>query len=469
MALPRWEHVIGYEEGDPAVVDRLACGYPRFVFHPRVRELMALAGERCGGPGVSAFVFPSRRAAAACARYVQAKGGTGPTIADLGTAGAVAVLVADGWAASAKAFWQHSGLIVSSRRAAAALDGRPDRPRRAAEARRLLRERLATLYGAAPGDVFLFPSGMAAIHAAHAASRRLRPEGAHVQLEFPYLDTLKVQREFGDGAVLVTGETGGPPSAGTNGRGLAAIMTETPSNPLLRTADIPAAAAFARGRGGLLIVDDTIATPVNVDVTPWADLIAASLTKAFCGNGDVMAGALVVNPRSPRHAEVKAAIGSQHEDLLWGEDAVVLEERSRDFARRVRRANDTAGRLVAFLRGHPAVEAVYYPDDDPAGTFERIRRPDGGRGGLFSLLLADAGRTTPRFYDALEVTKGPSLGTDFTLACPYTLIAHYRELEWAEGHGVSRWLVRISVGLERPDDLLARFGRALAAAAPAAA
>jgi cystathionine gamma-synthase len=64
-------------------------------------------------------------------------------------------------------------------------------------------------------------------------------------------------------------------------------------------------------------------------------------------------------------------------------------------------------------------------------------------------------------YDALRVTKGPSLGTDFTLACPYTLLAHYDELPWVESLGVSRWLLRVSTGLEPTSDLLARFEEAL--------
>jgi cystathionine gamma-synthase len=55
------------------------------------------------------------------------------------------------------------------------------------------------------------------------------------------------------------------------------------------------------------------------------------------------------------------------------------------------------------------------------------------------------------FFDALNVFKGPSLGTNFTLACPYTLLAHYTELDWAEGFGVDRRLVRVSVGLEHVD------------------
>ena len=141
--------------------------------------------------------------------------------------------------------------------------------------------------------------------------------------------------------------------------------------------------------------------------------------------------------------------------------AVVLEERSRNFAERVARMSHTARRLVQFLRDQPSVEAVFYPDHDPEGTYESIRLEKGEWGFLFSVLLKDASRTTPILYDSLRVTKGPSLGMDFTLACPYTVIAHYRELDWAEQHGVSRWLIRVSVGLEDADDLITRFQQAI--------
>lgn len=70
---------------------------------------------------------------------------------------------------------------------------------------------------------------------------------------------------------------------------------------------------------------------------------------------------------------------------------------------------------------------------------------------------------SPRVFDALRVCKGPSLGTVFTLACPFTLLAHYTELDWAETCGVPRHLIRLSVGLEEPEELWSRIDAALKA------
>jgi len=90
-----------------------------------------------------------------------------------------------------------------------------------------------------------------------------------------------------------------------------------------------------------------------------------------------------------------------------------------------------------------------------------VRRPDGGWGSLITFLPRHAATSSPRIYDRLAVCKGPSLGTIFTLACPFTLLAHYTELDWAESCGVSRHLIRISVGLEDPDALWRRLDAAL--------
>lgn len=72
-------------------------------------------------------------------------------------------------------------------------------------------------------------------------------------------------------------------------------------------------------------------------------------------------------------------------------------------------------------------------------------------GHVMSILVSDPAMNAPLLYDALEVLKGPSLGTNFTLCCPYTLIAHYHELDQVElqtGGAVSRWLLRVSVGCD---------------------
>jgi cystathionine gamma-synthase len=100
------------------------------------------------------------------------------------------------------------------------------------------------------------------------------------------------------------------------------------------------------------------------------------------------------------------------------------------------------------------VKELYYPKYTTPELYNEFG--SGGYGGLFSIVLQTKEQAR-LFFDELGVYKGPSLGTNFTLACPYTLIAHYTELDWAESFGVSPHLIRISVGLEDLDWLLNEF------------
>jgi cystathionine gamma-synthase len=240
-----------------------------------------------------------------------------------------------------------------------------------------------------------------------------------------------------------------------------AVFCEIPCNPLLRTVDLPEVSRLCRAAGVPLIVDDTIGTVHNVDVYPYADLVTTSLTKTISGVGDVMAGAVWVAEGSPYREELRQFFARDRGAPLFGEDAEVLLKNSEDFPARMRRINANAEALVSALAKRPEIERLYYPTRETPPLYERLRRPEGGYGGLFSMTLRGGEVAARRFYDALRVSKGPSLGTDFTLVCPYTLLAHYEELEWAASCGVRRDLIRVSVGTEPAEDLIERFVLAL--------
>jgi len=458
VALPRWQDVVGYEEKKPEVMTRLQGGYPRFVVHPLVREL---AG-RLGGEA-PCLPFPSARTAEQCAQFIRRRSGQPATVSQQGNL--FAVTTSPAGADELKAFWQHTGLIVSSRQAQAALAGQAE-PADSDAVRRRLRQRLAQFYGCAEDDVFLTPTGMAAQWAALQAVLARRPGQPTAQLGFPYVDTLKLQQKLGPGATLLhdlarlvedlEGLLGRQP--------LAACFAEIPGNPLLGSADLRRVTPLLRRRGVPLVADDVVATPVNVDLRPFADLIATSLTKYIAGTCDVMGGAVICNPASPFYRELRDLLRAQHEELLWGGDAAVIEQRIADFPNRMQRHNANGLFIAERLRAHPAIERVWYPQWEFAEVYEAVRRPDGGWGGLVTFLPKNAPVTAPRIYDRLELCKGPSLGTVFTLACPFTLLAHYTELDWAESCGVPRHLIRLSIGLEDPQELWERLAKALGSA-----
>jgi cystathionine gamma-synthase len=458
VALPRWQDVVGYEEKRPEVLDRLQGGYPRFVIHPLVREL----ARRIAGDDRPCLPLPSARAATWGAEFIACQSGAATTVIPHGEIHALATTPAGEGAL--RAFWQHTGLIVSTRQAEAILGGHARSPADEATAmERALRARLAALYQCAEDDVFLAPTGMAAQFAALRAVTARAPGRATAQLGFPYVDTLKLQEKLGGGATLLHNLA----TIADDLRELvrtsppAACFCELPGNPLLGSADVRRITPILRAQRIPLVADDVVATPVNVDLGPHADLIATSLTKYFAGTCDVMGGALICNPQSPLHAELKSLVRAQHEDLLWPGDAAVLEQRLHSFPHRMQRHNANGLLIAERLRAHPAVERVWYPKWEFADAYEAVRRPLGGWGALVTFLPRAAATEAPRIYDRLAVCKGPSLGTTFTLACPFTLLAHYTELDWAEACGVPRHLIRLSVGLEEPEELWRRIATAL--------
>jgi cystathionine gamma-synthase len=455
MALPRWQDVVDYEEKSPELLSHLASGYPRFVIHPLVQEL-----ARPLAKGQPCLPFPSRRVAETCAAFVRRHSGEKAEAAEHG--GLHGVLTTPAGNTALRAFWQHTGLIISSRQAEAMLAGRSGQPEGAATLQPLRRQ-LAGFYDCAEDDVFLTPTGMAAQFAALEVAGRRRPGQATAQLGFPYVDTLKLQQKLGHGGILLHRLDRIETDLGEllQRQPLAACFSEIPGNPLLGSADVRRITPILRAHGVPLVADDVVATPVNVDLGGHADLIATSLTKFVAGTGDVMGGALICNPRSPFHAELKTLARARHEELLWSEDAAVLDRQARGFPERMQRHNQNGLLIAERLRRHPAVERVWYPKWEFSEVYEAVRRPKGGWGSLITFLPKNAEATSPAIYDRLQVCKGPSLGTSFTLACPFTLLAHYTELEWAESCGVSRHLIRISVGLEDPEDLWRRLEVAL--------
>ena len=453
VALPRWRDVVAYEENDPACRDALKTVYPRFGLHPLIRQLTQ-PSEIAGST-----IWPYPTAAAAQAALAHCRRKAPDSRSELIAIASVSCLRSDASATPhAKAFWQHTGLGLSSRQAAIALGQEaPPTSEDGEAARRAIRQRLADIHDVGPDHISLHPSGMAGLHAALTAVQNLRPGRSTLQLGFPYVDVLKQPRVVFHGGDLLQPQDLAEVEAALDQLEPAAVIVELPSNPLLRCVDLPAVSAMARARGIPVIADDTIGTGINLNALPYADLIFTSLTKSFAGRGDVMAGSLLVSPQSPWARTLLTACTTVAG--LGDADAIALEEASRDVKERAPKLDAHALLLAERLETHPAVERVLHPKDCP--NFRALMRSGAGYGCLLSFELKQGRQQAQLVYDALRVSKGPSLGTNFTLACPYTQLAHYDELAWAERCGVAADLLRVSVGLEDPDELWMRFQQAL--------
>lgn len=319
------------------------------------------------------------------------------------------------------------------------------------------------------GDIHLFSCGMNAIFNAHRALLAARGSMKSVNFGFPYVDTLKILEKFGPGCHFY-GFGSSTDLEELNhklegGEKVLALFCEFPGNPLLTCPDLVRIRSLADKYDFAVVVDETIGNFVNVNVLPYADMVVSSLTKIFSGDCNVTGGSLILNPTGRFYGALKQAMDSQWEEgNYWPEDIIFMERNSRDFVSRQKRINTNAEAICEVLLASPLVQKVYYPrHNESRPNYEMCKLPDGGYGGLLSVTFKHREQAIA-FFDALETAKGPSLGTNFTLTSPYTLLAHYQELEWARGYGVDPDLVRISVGLEEPSHLTSIFRSALDAA-----
>ncbi len=447
VCLPTWADVIGYEEKDPRVIDRMKCGYPRFFLNPMIEEVRR---ELSPEAGIEVLPFSDEKAAWEGAKL------TGGTAREQD--GIWAAYFPEGALPVARAYWQHAGRILSSRAAEDWLASRKTAPPNPS-LEKDLRERLAGWSGAAAETITLHPSGMAAIYAAFQAVTARRPGQRTVMFGFPYTDTLKILQKYGSGVEFFTrGDKADLQRLEEllEQEEVAGIFCEVPSNPLLQTPDLPLLAKMAHRHGVPVVVDDTIGTSFNVDILPHADLVATSLTKAISGEGDVMAGALTFCSQLPGLEPTNPLPGG-----IYSRDLEVLEKNSRDFPERISACNKNALALARFLDAHPAVEAVWHPGLEPSPTYEALRKPHGGYGAVLSFLPKNARDNTPKVFERLAVSRGISLGTPYTLVSPYVQLAHYHELDWARSCGIDPCLLRVAVGTENQDDLIGRFKSAL--------
>lgn len=235
------------------------------------------------------------------------------------------------------------------------------------------------------------------------------------------------------------------------------IWVETPCNPTWDVIDIAAAADVAHAQGARLVVDSTVATPVLTRPLDFgADLVMHSATKYLNGHGDVVAGALVARKADDFWTRIRAV--RAHGGAIPGSfEAWLLLRGMRTLFLRVRRASETALRIAEHCLGHPALDAVLYPGlPDHPGHETARRQMQGGFGGMLSLRLREGEAAALRAAGRCRVfIRATSLGG------VESLIEHRYSIEGPDSP-VPADLLRLSIGLEAADDLLADLDQALA-------
>lgn len=239
------------------------------------------------------------------------------------------------------------------------------------------------------------------------------------------------------------------------------ILAESPSNPIMALTDLLAVASLGKSRGITTLIDNTFATPINQRPLDLGfDLVFHSATKYFGGHSDLIAG--VVMGRKDAITQVwntHVILGT----VLGPFDAWLVLRGLRTLSLRVHRHNENAMALAQFLEGHRGVKAVYYPGLKSHPQHELARRQMSGFGGMLSFELKGGYEAAARVLSRLRLaSRAASLGGVETLALhAATNFLHYMTLEEAARIGIAPGLLRISVGLEGRDDLIADFEQAL--------
>jgi len=243
------------------------------------------------------------------------------------------------------------------------------------------------------------------------------------------------------------------------------IVMESISNPLLRVGEIDKIAAIANEAGAALVVDNTFATPLLVrPLELGAHFSVHSVTKYLAGHGDVLGGVVLTNKP---HADSLRALGRTIGPVLGPFESYLTMRGIKTFPLRMERQCANACRVASWLAAHPRVERVYFTGDPQHPDEAAIRRlfPAGLYGAMVSFEIRDAGREEVfRFMDGLQmIVRATSLGDVHTMML-YPVMSSHRELspKHRQRMGIRDSLVRLSVGIEAPEDIIADLERALA-------
>jgi cystathionine gamma-synthase len=320
-------------------------------------------------------------------------------------------------------------------------------------ARDALEECLATLEGGSAAA--LFASGSAATAAVFQA---LRPGDHVIAPHDAYYGTARLLREtfaaWGLAATFVD-MTDAPAVQAALRAETRLVWIETPSNPLLKITDVQGIADLAHAAGALCACDSTAATPVaQQPLALGADLVVHATTKYLGGHADLLGGAVVARTAGGLFDEIRriqisgGAVPSPFDCWLLRRSLATLPYR-------VRAHSENAGQVARFLRSHSAVEVVHYPGLPDHPSHALAARQMTHFGGLLSFqLCGDAADALAAAAQVRVFTRATSFGS------VESLIEHRASIE-GPGTRVPPNLLRLSIGLEHPFDLIADLDQAL--------
>lgn len=239
------------------------------------------------------------------------------------------------------------------------------------------------------------------------------------------------------------------------------IFIETPTNPMMKVADIAAISTLAKSVGALTIVDNTFLTPYfQKPLTLGADAVVHSATKYICGHNDVIAGIVAVNTQElADHMRLQL---KSHGNGLAPLDSWLLLRGLKTLQLRMDRHNENAMKVATWLRTQPKVTKVFYVGFEDHPQYAITKRQTTGFGGMISFNV-DSFATVERLLQNVDMIMfAESLGgTETLITYPRTQTHESLKEETRQKLGITETFLRISIGLEHPDDIIADLDQAL--------
>lgn len=244
-------------------------------------------------------------------------------------------------------------------------------------------------------------------------------------------------------------------------RGCKLLYLETPTNPTIKVVDIARLSSAAHRVGALVVVDNTLATPMNQQpLELGADLVVHSATKFLGGHADALGG-IVCGPKHliDRIYHFREINGACLEPM----SAYLLLRGMKTLHLRMRQQNASALQIARFLASHPRVAKVFYPGLETHEGHEIARRQMSGFGGVLSFALQGGFDAVKAFLPRLRYANlAANLGAVETVAGPPATTSHVEStIEERAASGIPEALIRYSAGIEDPEDLIADLGHAL--------
>jgi len=469
VSMPSMDDVIGYEKQDPKTLAKIKSAYPRFVLHPYLKILANYIKQKYQiSDKYEVVVLSSQKAVKLLSDkyYIHNKIDIDEPF------GVILVQKETCQLQKVLTYIQHSGCNLSSRFAQdylfkVGLIDKIFKEKLEKEERSLdiIKTTLAKAYKQNKENICLAPSGMNAIYSLIRGLNSIQKRNGRdilIQFGWLYLDTMNIvnhhfqkQKIFLDIHNIKALEN----YLAQNGFKVTAIITEMPTNPMLKCANIKALRTLCDKYNIPLVIDSTFATPYNLDLTDYGDIFVESLTKFACGNGDVLMGAIILNKKHRLSYMNREFF--KHCEPVYIKDIQRLALEIKDYKKRVKKISSNTKKLVDYLKSCPYVDKVFYClDDQNKDNYSQTMIDDNSYVGIISVTFKDK---LSKIYDKLNFAKGPSLGTEFTLLMPYTYLAHYDLISSKKGQKFLKQidlpteLLRISVGIEPIEQIINEF------------